>query len=272
MLLSRHGYAINKETCALLAEAGFQAMDMNDTCDHQLFLQPPEESTAYLRQGLDNLAEVGLQVGQCHAPMPPCYSTLSPEELEQRILSIENCVDIVGRLGIPYVVVHPLVYDWNAADPNPDHAFQRNVDYLRRVCRRAENTTVCLENMPGKNGFLRTGEDMARMLEAVGEDDLMVCLDTGHLFSQQEKATAFFARVGERIRVTHIHDTFFDHDLHLLAGTGQGDWADFKVAIRDYGYIGNLNSESTFFSHTPAHLRLQGQILERQILENLLHA
>ncbi len=270
MLLSRHGYGRKAETCTLLAAAGWQAMDINDTCDHQLFYQPTAEAMAYVQEALDTVHRAGLQVGQCHAPMPPCYATLTPGELEQRIQSIENCVDIAGRLGIPYVVVHPLVHDWNAPDPSTDHAFQMNVDYLRRICHRAENTIVCLENMPGKYGFIRTGEDMARMLEAVGDDRLMVCLDTGHLFCQQEKPTNFFVQVGDRIRVTHIHDSVGSYDAHLLAGTGQGDWADFVAAIRNYGYKGNLNSESNFFSRTPAHLRLQGQVLERQMIGKMM--
>ena len=269
MLLSRNGYAQKEDTCTLLAAAGFQALDMNDTCDAVLFSQPQAESVAYLRAALDTAHGAGLRVEQCHAPMTPCYKHLSTGAWETEKKSVETCLQVVGKLGIPYTVVHPLVYDWNDTDPD---GFARNVAYLRRLCEVAEGTAVCIENMPGTCGVLRTGEDMYRLLEAVDDDRLMVCLDTGHLFYQKQKTSDFFARVGDRVRVTHIHDTVSGNDAHLPIGMGEGDWADFKAAIRDYGYTGNLNSESTFFSKTPPHLRLQGQILERQLLETLRYA
>ena len=111
---------------------------------------------------------------------------------------------------------------------------------------------------------------MAQMINDVGEKNLMVCFDTGHLFSQRELASHFFTQVGNRIRVTHIHDTIPNQDMHLLIGLGGVDWADFKQTIKDFGYCGNLNSESSFLRKLPDSLRLDGAILERKILETLI--
>ncbi len=271
MLLSRSAHGINKDDCALLSEAGWQAVDVNDTMNAARYPQSEEDCLAFFTQATANIREAGLEIGQCHAPMPRCYGTTPEKEMEALVTAIERSVRVADTLRIPYIVVHPLVYSWDAPDPSPDRALEWNIRYLRRLCRHAEHTAVCLENMPGKGGFIRTGEDMARVLDAANIDSLMVCLDTGHLFCQQQKASDFFAHVGDRIRVTHIHDSVGEHDCHLLAGTGQGDWADFKAALKTYGYAGNLNSESGLFSaFAPAHLRLAGQVFERQVLASLM--
>ncbi len=124
--------------------------------------------------------------------------------------------------------------------------------------------------MPGVGGVIKTGQDMAKMLSDVGDDNLMVCLDTGHLISQNEKATDFFAAVVDRIKTLHIHDSIPGQDLHLLAGCGRGDWEDFKLALRQYNYMGTINSESNFVYNVPKEHRLDGQILERKILEGFI--
>ena len=108
------------------------------------------------------------------------------------------------------------------------------------------------------------------MLNDVGDENLMVCLDMGHLICQEGRASDFFAAVGNRVKTTHIHDSIKGQDLHLLVGTGQGDWQDFKDAIKQYNYTGNINSESVFVYKTPDELTLEGQILERRILEGLI--
>ena len=109
--------------------------------------------------------------------------------------------------------------------------------------------TVCLENMPGIHGFVKTGADLKRFTDAI--PGLCVCYDTGHGFSLEEKASSFFAAVGDKIRVLHVHDTHRGLDRHLLPYTGIGDWADFTKTLKDYGYKGTMNSESSFAANAP---------------------
>ena len=53
-------------------------------------------------------------------------------------------------------------------------------------------------------------------------------------------------------------------------GTGQSGLQDFKDAIKQYNYKGNINSESVFVYKKPKELTLEGQILERKILEGFI--
>jgi sugar phosphate isomerase/epimerase len=271
MQISRTCFGANSDFCKLVANAGYGAVDINDTSHNpEVFLKSEDEQVNFVENVVKNINTAGLVIGQCHAPHTKTLWCTSPEEFEQNIVTIENCIKIASKLHIPYTVVHPIVYAFNNQGDNPDKIWQINIDMLRRVTKYAENTVVCLENMPGTAGVIRTGDDMKRMLADVGNNDLMVCLDTGHLISQEGNFFDFFSAVGDRVKTTHIHDSLKGQDLHLLVGTGQGDWQDFKDAIKQYNYTGNINSESVFVYKTPDELTLEGQILERRILEGLI--
>ncbi len=269
MLISRTCFGSDKEYCKMMMDAGYTAVDVNDTSyKPEIFLQSADEQFAFVKNAVDNILSVGLKIGQCHAPHSISLWCSTPEEVEQRIVAIENCVKTVSKLNIPYTVIHPFVFAFNKQDEDPEKLWQFNIDYIRRICKCATNTTVCLENMPGEGGVIKTGEDMAQMLSDVGDDNLMVCLDTGHLISQNVKATDFFAAIGDRVKTLHIHDSIPGQDLHLLAGEGRFDWEDFKLALKQYNYQGTINSESNFVYNVKGALRLEGQILERKILES----
>ena len=270
MLISRTCHGVDKEYCKMMVDAGYTAADMNDTSyNNELCLKDDNERLEHFGAAAKNIREAGLYIGQCHAPHSVSLWCSTPEEVEQRIVAIENCVKTVNKLDIPFTIIHPFVFAFNKEDENPDKLWQFNVDIIRRICKCASNTTICLENMPGIGGVIRTGNDMRRMLSDVGDSNLMVCLDTGHLISQGEKISEFFAMVGDRVKTLHIHDSIPGQDLHLLAGTGRGDWEDFKKAIKEYNYNGTINSESNFAYQTK-EFRLEGQILERKILEGFI--
>ena len=271
MQISRTCFGADKEYCKMMVDAGYTAVDINDTSHKpEMFLQSEEEQYAFVKNAVDNILSVGLKIGQCHAPHSISLWCSTDEEIEQRIVSIENCVKTVSKFNIPYTIIHPFVYAFNKEPEDKEKLWQFNVVTIRRICKSASDTIVCLENMPGIGGVIKTGEDAAKMLTDVGCDNLMLCLDTGHLACQGGKATDFFAAVGDRVKTVHIHDSIPGEDLHLLAGTGRFDWEDFKQALKQYNYQGTINSESNFVYNVKGNLRLEGQILERKILEGLI--
>jgi len=268
MILSRN----TKNPClshgeyyGMLAAAGWQAVDLNETCFPERLI----ENENYIHEVAAAARGAGLVIGQCHAPMSFALQNSTPEAVENRICEIERCIAIADELDIPYTIVHPFFYNWNTEDPDPAFTEDVNIRYLRRLCDAAKKTVICLENMPAC-GFITNGKEMKAMLEQVGCDKLMVCLDTGHLFFCGGKASEFFAEVGGRIRTLHLHDSAPGHDLHLLPYTGRGDWNDLKETLRSYDYSGTLNSESDFSCRMPADRRLKWECVEREIIASLV--
>ncbi len=268
MLLSRNSNDKTPEYYAILKKAGWQAIDINETCDPSKFYNV-SEGLGYVRGVIETIKNAGLEIGQCHAPMAEWYAGKTKEELESRMQCIVNCAHVAGRSGIPCTIVHPFIYSW-AEDKSPEYTFEMNVKHLKEVCAAAgDGTKVCLENLPGCNGFIKTPEDMKKMLDAVGED-LYVCIDTGHAFSNKLKISPFFELLGDKIKALHVHDSLGGMDRHMLPYLGAGDWNDFKESLKKYNYAGTLNSEANFAVYLPRENMLEWETYERKVFETLL--
>jgi len=109
MLISRTCFGADKEYCKMMVDAGYTAVDINDTSHKpEIFLASEKEQYDFVKNAVDNILSVGLKIGQCHAPHSISLWCSTNEELEQRIVSIENCVKTVSKFNIPYTVIHPL--------------------------------------------------------------------------------------------------------------------------------------------------------------------
>ncbi len=253
----------SKELYELFARAGWQAMDINE-----LARVRSEDEADRIKNVLEIAMGAGLEIGQCHAPMAETYAGKSDDDIEAKIKFVEAGVKIADKLKIPYTIVHPFIYSWSEADPDKDKTTEMNMRYLKRITAYASNTQVCLENMPGVRGFITNGEEMKQFTDEIG--GLCVCLDTGHLFSVNGKTSDFFKAVGTKVKALHVHDTVLGLDKHMMPMTGCGDWNDFKTTLKEYGYAGNMNSESSFPAHVPNDLRLDAETLECNILKKFL--
>ncbi len=275
MLLSRNSdmrYKGSAEYFYLLKEVGYEAVDLNETARTDLWLKPEKKSMPYFERIVNHVQKAGLVIGQCHAPVfDKGWYGFSQEALEEREECILRCIRGAKKLGIPYTVVHPIIYAWQWDDPDRAKTFALNLRHLERLTEEAEkyDVDIALENLPGKRGFLTAPAQMQEILQQVRSARLFVCLDTGHAFSVGETISAFFALLEDKIKVLHVHDTFAGIDAHGLPYTGIGDWQDFVSALRTYGYSGTLNSESNVASKLPPQLRRQAEILECEVLKEL---
>ncbi len=269
MLLSRNSKAWSLEYFQILARAGWQAIDINETEDFSLFCQPTDVQLNFLKREINNILQAGLVIGQCHAPMVGSYAGVDDSELDAKINCIEQAVFTASKLNIPFTVVHPLVYSWSAPDPNQDKTWEKNIKYLSRICSQAENTIVCLENMPREFGFIRTAKQQRQMLVDVG-NNLCACFDTGHAASTQQTASSFFNTLGDKIKVLHVHDSLPGIDKHYLPYLGSFDWNDFKQALNNSNYKGTLNSESSFSSKLPKENLEYWESVEVNVFKSLM--
>ena len=268
MLLSRHTQGRSQKYYQMLKKAGWQAVDMNETADKNMFLQSAEEREKYVEQALEYIEQAGLKVGQCHAPMPHCIVGKTEQEVNDILLSIMNCIETASKFNIPYVVVHPFIYDWATDDPEPEKTLQFNLEYLKKAVEKAKGTIVCLENMPGFRGITAYPENVKYFIDNV--PGLCACLDTGHAVCNGLKTSDFFKVLGDKIKCLHVHDSIAGTDLHALPYSNQVDWQDFKQTIKEYNYQGNINSESNFSFKLPNENRLEWETFEAKVYKTLM--
>jgi len=248
----------------LWSDAGFEALDMNEFACRS---KNEDDYKMYIKERIGWTEKYGMTVGQCHGVSAETYDGLSTEKINDRIALIASSIKLASELRVPYTIIHPFIYSWSNDDTDRARTTELNMRYLKEVTRYAENTTVCLENLPGIRGHVINGAQMKEYTDSI--KGLCVCLDTGHMFSNGVTTEDFFSAVGEKIKVMHIHDTMPGVDKHMLAFTGIGNWKEFAETVKKYGYSGDFNSESAFAMRTPIKDRLLLERVEAEAMRAL---
>ena len=274
-LLSRLG---TEAGARVLRDAGFEAMDYGIqayanfaySSRHEgdsLFEKPDAEVLAFFREQSAVLREVGIAVGQTHAPFPSnrlTETSISQEEHHFRLARLS--VRITRELGCDYMVLHPAFNNHIPYDGRPDiaadHWEKNRVFYLSLLSEAREcGVTVLLENMWGRifqtvpifpsaiSHAPEFCEWIDRLNEEAGEERFGACLDTGHALLTGDDPAAMVRALGGRLKALHMHDTKPDADLHTAPFDGTCDWVSLAAALREVGYAGTLNFETGSFSN-----------------------
>ena len=110
---------------------------------------------------------------------------------------------------------------------------------------RQYNVTICLENQPFLNFSLSRPTDILRFVKTINDDNFKICFDTGHVSVFKDLSVGEELRkLGDEIRVLHVHDNAFDIDLHLMPFFGIIDWHDFAAALNEIRFGGSFSLET----------------------------
>ena len=245
-------------------EAGFDAIDISF---HQLKGEIwTNGSDALFAEMRDIVASYGATFNQAHAPFPCCrfpdgkddekvaaYNRETPEQIKR---SLEIC----GKLGIPYIVIHPI------AVPNATESEQLayNLEHFAPflACAKNNGVKIMLENMWGchrdqKNRIVcnvcSTGADLARYVDAFDDPDVVALLDIGHSGLVGTTADQSVRELGARLKGIHLHDNDFFHDTHTLPFLGNINYDALIGAMIDTGYAGDVTFEvgPAFYGRIP---------------------
>ncbi|HXC45476.1 MAG TPA: deoxyribonuclease IV [Solirubrobacteraceae bacterium] len=206
----------------------------------QIFNQSPrmwrpsvyrEEDVAAFREAM---AASQIDAVLIHAVYLLNCASEDPEIREKSLLSLTHSLRVGQDIGAAGVVLHP----GSAKTGDGAAAVARAGETIREALADSEGCPLHLENTAGAGGTLgRSIEEMAALLEAVGEDRrLGLCLDSCHLFASgydirthagmDELTAEIAAKVGlERVRSLHLNDSQTslgsNRDRHANVGTGE---------------------------------------------------
>ena len=256
-----------------IREAGFDAVDFGGLCDHYpwedaqkekrcAFFDDEEGLSAMMREYADAAKKYGLEFGQFHAPFPSYYPR-KPVATEIAQEMIRKSIALCGEVGCPRIVIHPC-FDGSARFPSmtKEQEYRLNIEFYSSMIPllKKYNVTCCLENMwieDWKSKKIYTGccSDMREAcryiddLNAIaGEKRFGFCLDIGHLILLGLDPCYAMAELGDRLIALHIHDNDGVHDTHTLPYVGLCNWNRFIKGLREVGYKGTLNLETSGFN------------------------
>ena len=130
----------------------------------------------------------------------------------------------------------PGAYEWN-----------RVVDATRRVGGRAaeHGLEVAIELLPFEFAFVRTLDDMERLLDEVGLPNVKAAIDVSHLWLERIKPAAL-GRLSGRVAQVHLADCDGENHGDLPPGRGTTPFPAYLAKLHDLGYRGSASVELEF--------------------------
>lgn len=234
-----------------MKEFGFSCVDYNmGNENHIIYTADEATADAYLLREKELSEQAGIEISQTHGPWrwPPKDDTA--EARADWLNKMKQAVRATAVLGCKYCVVHPIMPFGiqEIGMPEADLTWKMNLDFMREVVKTAVeyNVTVCLENMPMPRFSMGTPEAVLRFVREIDNEHLKICLDTGHVsvYGSDLNLADEVRRLGDYIKVLHVHDNKYGYDAHLIPGLGDTDWEAFAKALKDIGYKGVFSLET----------------------------
>lgn len=251
-----------EEMFSTLRQYGFEAVDYTGL--HVGMLKETEEKE-YCKRLVSAAKAAGVTISQTHAPF---LINCSEEEFfsDKFRKSVEAAIERTARLEAPYLVVHPYVpqglefflnarpYDYSKLI---EHNKEVNVKYFEQFVPLLEKTGVkiCIENLFAYDVLMQrhvlsvcgSADEANYYIDTLGDEHFGCCYDSGHLNHFGANAGEYIRKLGKRIKVVHLNDSwgknFFGMDWHLMPGQGDVDWEDVAAALKEVGYEGTASFE-----------------------------
>ncbi len=252
--MKRRRWALGINTCGdltpaaldIIAEAGFSHVYI----DHLNWNSPEQDYSAKILAARPWVKPRGV-----HLP-GFLYSPPGVPRSAERVLDyFTTCIELAGACGIPNATI-----DCGLGYTMPPEQFEtqtwgayaETVACLQALCDVAAEWQMALnlENtMPNASGrtFMATPEEILRLIEDVGANNLGACLDTGHCTLAGGDPAAYVRELGEHLKETHFQDNYAPRvvtdsrglaDLHRPPGIGLIDWPDVMDALAAVEYDG----------------------------------
>ncbi|HUY51431.1 MAG TPA: sugar phosphate isomerase/epimerase family protein [Streptosporangiaceae bacterium] len=217
-----------------LARQGFRSLELTTAPPH-LFAGA---FGAYERQELARtLAGLGMRV----VSVNPSFADINlistnPEIREISARQLIANIELAADLGASFVVLIP--GRRHALAPAPDEAARAVLDRgLARLVSRAEELgiTIALENSP--YGYLGRAADLIEIVDRWRSPRLRITYDVANALAIEDPAEGV-RRIGARLALAHVSDTWREKWAHTSVGRGEVDFAGFAQALAEAGFGG----------------------------------
>lgn len=234
------------EAIDLVSVAGFSRFDLEATSEEEA-----EMLSCYMK-------EKNLAVIQSHMPFNR-YKRADADVFHQSVMEYAKNAK---RIDSKILVVHGDEFDYQNQAYTSKAALEYNyrffydlVDYAAKNGMR-----VAFENTfqePTRTSRPRFGalvDELCALVERYQTDVVGICWDMGHARVQYGTQDMNALKiVGDKVICTHIHDNYYEQDLHGFPFTGNIDWKAFMAILKDIGYQGDLSFEFVY-DHLPKGL------------------
>lgn len=231
--------------CASICYRGYAADEVAATLDHAPALgyrwMEIHGPMTWSVEAVDvfNLPAVKAAIARsgmrCAGIYTPGWGGRDDAQVQAHARAIAACVRHAEALGAGHVT------STGAERRGAPGALDRVIACARQVLRLTQSSPVRLALEPHYGNALEQAADFARVLDAIPDPRLGLCVDTGHFHSAGVDTVAFIRQYAPRIYSVHLKD----HLGAVSVGIGRGeiDLLAEVNTLRDAGYAGDLTVE-----------------------------
>jgi D-psicose/D-tagatose/L-ribulose 3-epimerase len=241
---------------ALAAELGYEAVDLFMGFDPRELDAPERE--AYLDDvrsgGLPALSAICTCLG---------LSDFNPSVREYHIGRACAVIDLAAELdSMRNLLFVPGEYIFGGRLLPRENEWAQVVDATVRVGRHAaaRGLDVAIELLPFEHAFVRTLDDLARLLDEVALPNVKAGIDISHLWLSRIPPGEL-ARFAGRVGQVHMADCDGVSHGDLPPGRGNTPFVDYLRALDAIGYSGSASVELEFPPHPDQMVEWVGEAL-----------
>lgn len=257
-----------------LKEHGFSCIDFNmSNTNTEIYTSPASDEILLREKALAD--DAGIEIHQTHGPWrsPPRDGTF--EDRAERMDKMKKSIRMASLLGCKNWVIHPLM-PLGADDTvtgSEKGTWEINLRFMEELLITAKEygVTICLENMPMAKFSMAKPAAILSFVEEIGDENFKICLDTGHVSVFDDLSLCDeVRRLGDKIKVLHVHDNKCGKDLHLMPYFGTIDWKEFALSLKDIGYDGAFSLETSAPDKLPDPLFEKSSIMLYEIANEII--
>lgn len=273
---------------SMLRDAGFTCCDFSlneyllntDLYNYNVngfFRKSYDELEKHFTPHREGAKKAGIRINQIHMP----YPTLVPGATREQNDFLWNEVAPKSMRICHFFDCHNIVihgFKLKSFYSKEEAEWEKTEEFIRSIAPMAKemDITICVENLyTGSGTYLFEGpccdaskavERMERINDEYGAEVLGFCFDTGHANLVGLDFEDFLGKLGDHLKVLHIHDNDGVADLHQLPFTftktrenlATTDWGGFIRGLRNIGFDKVLSFETAPVLTTfPKEMKLQ---------------
>lgn len=258
-----------------MKEHGFSCVDFNmSNTTTKIYTSPDADGLLLREKALAD--DAGIEIYQAHGPWRSPPRDRTDEDRAERMDKMRKSIRFASLLGCKNWVIHPLM-PLGADDiitGNEKGTWDINLQFMKELLFTAKEygITICLENMPMAQFSMAKPTAILDFVEEIGDENFRICLDTGHMSVFGDLSLCDeVRRLGDKIKVLHIHDNKCGKDLHLMPYFGTIDWNAFANSLKDIGYNGVFSLETVAPATLPDSLFEKSSILLYEIADSIIN-
>ncbi len=173
---------------------------------------------------------------KCVGLYPPGWGGHNRADVQARAEAIAKSVDIAEALNAMHLTTS------GAQRRTEPGALDRVIDCVKQVLARIPaESPIKLTLEPHHGNVLEQPEDFQRVLDAIPDERVGICIDTGHFHTSGVDTLAAIRQFASRIYAVHLKD----HLGPISVGIGRGELQLQGIIgmLKEIGYPGNLTLE-----------------------------